>query len=110
MWFAHDLLQPGVPAFNMIVCSRPIIVIVVPLLEAELAIDPGAVKLGEVINIVQLWGFLLNSLPGYLNKAGGGTKQVAAVFWTKLLRIPSSDLYSCCSPNAWIFRQIAWQK
>ena len=52
MWFAHDSLQPGVPAFDMIVCSRPIVVVVVPLLESELAIDPGSVKVGdEVINI-----------------------------------------------------------
>ena len=73
MWFAHNLLQPGVPAFDMIICSRPIVVVVVPLLESELAIDPGAVKVGdEVINIVRLWGFLLNSLPHYSNKARGG--------------------------------------
>ena len=52
MWFAYDPLQPGVPAFDMIVCSRPIVVVVVPLLESELAIDPGAVKVGDkVINI-----------------------------------------------------------
>ena len=56
MWFAHDSLQPGVPDFNMIICSRPcIVVLVVPLLESELAIDPGAVKVGdEIINIIQL--------------------------------------------------------
>ena len=64
MWFAHDSLQLEEPAFDIIVCSRPIIVVVVPLLESELAIDPGAIKVGdEVISIVQLWGFLFNSLP-----------------------------------------------
>jgi hypothetical protein len=53
MWFAHDSLQPGMPAFNMIVSSRPIIVIIVPLLESELAIDPGAIELRDkVIDIV----------------------------------------------------------
>ena len=82
----HLLLQPGVLAFDMIVCSRPIVVVVVPLLESELAIDPDTVKLlllfekytpdkvysYKVIDIVQLWGFLLNSLeslPHYSNKA-----------------------------------------
>ena len=38
MWFLHDSLQPGVPAFDIIVWSRPIIIVVVPLLESELAI------------------------------------------------------------------------
>ena len=49
MWFAHDSLQPGVPAFDMIICSRPIVVIVVPLFESELAVDPGAVKVGDEV-------------------------------------------------------------
>ena len=59
MWFSHNLLQAEVPAFNMIVCSGPIVVVVVPLLESELAIDPGAVKVcDEVFCVVcLLWGF-----------------------------------------------------
>ena len=55
MWFAHDLLQPGVPTYNVIVCSWPIIVIVVPLLESELAIDPSTVKVcDEVIDVAYI--------------------------------------------------------
>ena len=109
MRFANDSLQPGVPAFNMIVRSWPIVIEVIPLLESELAIDPGSVKVcDKVINFVHLWDFLLNTLPCYSNKTGE-TKQVAAVFCTKLFRIPLSDLYSSCSPKAWTFRQIAWE-
>ena len=98
MWFAHELLQPQVPAFNMIVCSEPIAIVAVPLLESELAIDPGSVKVcDKVINAVQIPGFLLNCLPCFQTKLGK-TKHVAGVFCTKLLRIPSSDLYSSWSP------------
>ena len=61
--FAHDSLQPGVPAFDMSVCSWPIVVAIVPLLESELlAIDPGTLEVcDKVFDIVHLWGFLLNS-------------------------------------------------
>ena len=107
MWFAHELLQPQVPAFNMIVCSEPIAIVAVPLLESELAIDPGSVKVcDKVINAVQIPGFLLNCLPCFQTKLGK-TKHVAGVFCTKLLRIPSSDLYSSWSPKAWTFRLIS---
>ena len=70
MWFADNTLQSGVPAFNMIICSGPIVVVVVPLLESELAIDPCGVKVGyEMFNVVHLRGLLLNSLPCYSHKA-----------------------------------------
>ena len=36
--------MPGVPAFDVIVYSRAIVIVVVPLLESKLAIDPGSVK------------------------------------------------------------------
>ena len=40
----------------MIVGSRPIVVVVVALLESELVIDPGAIKVDDkVINIIQFW-------------------------------------------------------
>ena len=42
MWFLYDSLQPGVPAFDVIVCSRPIIIAVVPLMESEFAINPDS--------------------------------------------------------------------
>ena len=72
MRFAHNSFQPVVPAFDMIVCSWPIVVVVVPLLESELTIDPGGVKVRDkVFDIVQFWGFLLNSLPCHSNKAWG---------------------------------------
>lgn len=48
----------------MIVCSWPIVVVhvVVPLLESELAIDPGTLEVRDkVFDIVRFWGFLLNS-------------------------------------------------
>ena len=64
MRFAHDSLQLGVPAFHMIVCSWPIVVVhvVVPLLESELAIDPGTLEVRDkVFDNVRFWGFLLNS-------------------------------------------------
>ena len=72
----------------MIVRSWPIVIEVIPLLESELAIDPGSVKVcDKVIDFVHFWGFLLNSLPYATRTKLGGTKQVAAVFCTKLFRI-----------------------
>ena len=56
MWFAHDSLQPGVPAFDVMVCSWPIVIVVVPLLESELAsIDPGSVEFLDML-LEQNWG------------------------------------------------------
>ena len=50
------MLQPRVPVIDTIVCSWSTVVVVVPLLESELAIDPGAVKgRDKVIDIVQFW-------------------------------------------------------
>ena len=58
MRLANNSFQPGVPAFNMIVCSWSIVVVIVPLLESELTVDPGVVEVcDEVFDIVQLWGF-----------------------------------------------------
>ena len=63
MRLAQDSLQPGVPAFDMIVCSWPIVLAIVSLLESELlAIDPGTLEVrDEVFDIVYLWGFLFYS-------------------------------------------------
>ena len=58
----RPFLHPREPAFDTIVSSWSIEVVIVPLLET---IDPGVVK---VFDIFQLWGFLLHSLPYHSNK------------------------------------------
>ena len=49
------------------------LIVVIPLLESEMVIDPGLViAIDKAIDVVQLWsGILLNSLPCYSNKAWG---------------------------------------
>ena len=72
MWFAHDSLQPGVPSFDVMVCSQPIVIVVVPLLESELAIDPGSVEFLAMLHEQNWWGggqskWLLSSAQSFVD-------------------------------------------
>ena len=76
------------------------VVIVVPLTNSVLTIDPSAIEIvNKIVYSVNIRSLMLQTLPRYTN-IGWGIKQMADVFCTKDFRISSSALYSSCSPKS----------
>ena len=109
MNLACNCVHLWMPAFNMVVCTWSIGVIVVPRTKRKVSIEPGVLKvLTEIINIRQQWCICFDGNPWHFTNLTE-QKDRARIFETNLLTL-GSVLYAYCNPRCWTLRHTAWEK